>query len=319
MPTSVRPMKAVSGELPVDESTWAFEVKWDGVRAIGLVEGDLRLQSSNLIDITGRYPELAGLGAVLEGHDCVLDGEIALFDDSGRPSFGLLQHRMHLASPREAAERAAERPVCYLLFDLLHLDGTDTTPFAYTERRALLEKLVPPGPCWRVSPAHPGEGTALLDAAKETGLEGVMAKKLDSRYEIGRRSPNWRKVKVRLGQEFVVGGWTPGERGRSGQLGALLLGYYDDGWLRYAGKVGTGFTDRELRRLAPILAERAIDASPFDPPPPPTVSRVAQWTRPDLVAQVEFGEWTPDGILRHPSYLGLRDDKDPQEVVRETR
>ena len=144
-----------------------------------------------------------------------------------------------------------------------------------------------------------------------------MAKRLDSPYLPGKRSPAWRKVKARLRQEFVIGGWQPGEGNREGYLGSLLVGVYDDGVLRYCGKVGTGFNSRELDRLGRLLAAREIDASPFDPPPPRIVARVARWVRPELVAEVEFGEWTAEGILRHPSYLGLRDDKAPTDVVRE--
>jgi bifunctional non-homologous end joining protein LigD len=177
-----------------------------------------------------------------------------------------------------------------------------------------------------------GEGQSLLQAAKEQGLEGVMAKRVDSPYLPGKRSPAWRKVKARLRQEFVVGGWQPGEGNREGYLGSLLVGVYDARMLRYCGKVGTGFKSRDLDRLDKLLAEREIDQPPFDPPPPRLVSldqppfdpppprlvsRVAHWVRPDLVAEVEFGEWTEDGILRHPSYLGLRDDKPATDVVRE--
>jgi bifunctional non-homologous end joining protein LigD len=157
----------------------------------------------------------------------------------------------------------------------------------------------------------------LLDAATEQGLEGVMAKRVDSPYLPGKRSPAWRKVKARLRQEFVVGGWQPGEGNREGFLGSLLVGVYDAGALRYSGKVGTGFNSRELDRLGSLLAEREVAATPFEPPPPRIVARVARWVRPELVAEVQFGEWTEEGILRHPSYLGLRADKAPTDVVRE--
>ena len=311
------PMRAVSGDLPPD-GDWAFEIKWDGVRAIAFVEGGAaRLQSSNLIEITTRYPELAGFGPAIGEHTAILDGEIVAFDADGRPSFGLLQHRMHLASPREARQRAEETPVCYLLFDILHLDGEDVTPMPYTDRRRLLEALVPSGGCWQVPAWHQGDGDALLEAARRRGLEGLVAKRLQSRYEPGKRSPNWRKVKIRREQEFVIGGWAPGEGNREGYLGALLLGYYEGTTLRYAGKVGTGFKERDLRFLQRELDVRAADVSPFAPPPPRPVARLARYVRPELVAQIAFGEWTSEGILRHPSYLGLRDDKAAAEVVRE--
>jgi bifunctional non-homologous end joining protein LigD len=312
-------MRAISADgPPADDEGWGYEIKWDGMRAVAfLTDHETRLQSSRLADITVRFPELAGLASSLAPHAAILDGEIVLFDDAGRPSFGRLQHRMHVASPREAALRASASPVCYLLFDIVHLDGVDTTELPYVERRRLLEQVVEPGDHWRVPPMHVGDGQALLDAADAEGLEGIVAKRLDSQYEPGRRSSNWRKVKLRRVQEFVVGGWHAGAGEREGMLGALHIGYYEGDRLRYAGRVGTGFSARELARLKRLLEERATPACPFDPPPPSLIARDAHWVRPELVAQVAFGEWTEDGILRHPSYLGLRDDKDPRDVVRE--
>jgi bifunctional non-homologous end joining protein LigD len=312
-------MKAVTGTMPVDEQGWAFEIKWDGMRILTVVRpGGHVLRSSNGIDATNRYPELAGLAATLDGHTVVLDGEVVAFDERGRPSFGLLQHRMHVGGAAEIRRRAETVPVTYIVFDLLHLDGHDVMPLPYVERRRLLSELVPDDGCWTVPPHHPaGEGQALLDAARDRGLEGVMAKRLDSPYVPGKRSPAWRKVKARLQQEFVIGGWQPGEGNREGYLGSLLVGVYDRKTLRYCGKVGTGFKTRDLELLGKLLSERTLDASPFDPPPPRLVARTARYVRPDLVAEVEFGEWTQDDILRHPSYLGLRDDKAPTDVVRE--
>jgi bifunctional non-homologous end joining protein LigD len=312
-------MKAVTGTLPVDEDGWAFEIKWDGMRILTVIRpGKLTLMSSNGIDATSRYPELGALADALAGHTVVLDGEVVAFDDKGRPSFGKLQQRMHVGSAAEVRRRAEEVPISYVLFDLLHLDGHDVTPLPYTERKRLLTELVPDEGCWTVPPQRSaGEGQSLLDAAKEQGLEGVMAKRVDSPYVPGKRSPAWRKVKARLRQEFVIGGWQPGEGNREGYLGSLLVGVYQNGALQYCGKVGTGFKTRELEHLGALLAAREIVASPFDQEPPRIVARVAHWVRPELVAEVEFGEWTDEGILRHPSYLGLRDDKAPTDVVRE--
>jgi bifunctional non-homologous end joining protein LigD len=312
-------MKAVTGTLPVDEDGWAFEIKWDGMRILTIIRPQqLTLLSGNGIDATGRYPELRALGDALSGHTVVLDGEVVAFDDRGRPSFGRLQHRMHVGSAAEVRRRAEEVPINYVLFDLLHLDGNDVTPLSYTERRRLLAELVPDDGGWIVPRERPaGEGKSLLDAAKAQGLEGVMAKRLESSYLPGKRSPAWRKVKARLRQEFVIGGWQPGEGNRAGYLGSLLVGVYEAGVLRYSGKVGTGFNSRELNRIGGLLAAREMDSSPFEPPPPRLVARVARWVRPELVAEVEFGEWTEEGILRHPSYLGLRDDKAPTDVARE--
>jgi bifunctional non-homologous end joining protein LigD len=315
---ALRPMKAVTGSLPSDETGWAFEIKWDGVRVLsGIESGRVRLRSSNGNDITGRYPELQSLADVLEDHAVVLDGEVVAFDEDGRPSFGRLQQRMHLASAADVRTRAETVPITYVVFDLLHLDGNDVMPLPYRDRRRLLTELVPDDGCWTVPAHREGDGQALLDAVKARSLEGIVAKRIDSPYLPGKRSSSWVKVKARLRQEFVIGGWQPGERGRAGHLGSLLVGVHEEGKLRYCGKVGTGFTMRELARLGEILSPLEIDASPFDPPPPAPIARVAHWVRPELVAEVEFGEWTGEGILRQPSYLGLRDDKQPTDVVRE--
>jgi bifunctional non-homologous end joining protein LigD len=318
LPTTLAPMKAVSGDLPAGPG-WGFEVKWDGMRALAFVEGGgLRLQSANLLDVTAGWPELAPLARAL-GTTALLDGELVALGDDGHPSFGRLQQRMHVSSPAEAARRAATVPVTYVVFDLLHLGDHALLDLPLAERRRLLDELVEPGPSWRTSPVH-DDGPALLEAATGHGLEGVVAKRLDARYEPGRRSRLWRKIKVRREQEVVVGGWLPGEGGRSGRLGALLVGVHDrpGGTLRYAGRVGTGFSTTELDRLARRFGPLEADRCPFDPPPPRAdLVRGARWIRPEVVAQVAFGEWTGDGRLRHPSYLGERTDVEPTEVVRE--
>jgi bifunctional non-homologous end joining protein LigD len=212
-------------------------------------------------------------------------------------------------------------PASYVVFDVLHLDGHDLTGLPLSDRRRLLAQVLEPAPRWRPSPVH-DDGLALLAAADEQGLEGVVAKREDSRYEPGARVRTWLKVKVRRHQEVVVGGWLPGEGTRSGHLGALLVGVYDEpgagGPLRYAGRVGTGFKEAELQRLAGLMAPLTTDTCPFDPPPPrPDLARGATWLRPELVAEVAYGEWTSDHRLRHPSYLGLRTDKDADQVTRE--
>lgn len=314
-------MKAVaSPELPVGGG-WAYEIKWDGMRIVAFVDPSadppVRLQSTNLRDVTASFPELATLTRATCDKEAVLDGEVVAFDSSGRPSFGRLQQRMHRSNPADVAARMAEVPVVYEVFDLLAFDGHDTTALSYAERHRLLAEILEPGDWWRLSTMHTDDGPGLYAAATERGLEGLMAKRLDSPYEPGRRSSNWRKVKIRPEQEFVVGGWLPGEGNRAGRLGSVLVGYYEGDDLRFAGKVGTGFSDRELTRLEGVLADLAADESPFDPPPPKLVARHARYVRPEIVAEVAFGEWTDDGRLRHPSYLGQRDDKDPREVIRE--
>jgi bifunctional non-homologous end joining protein LigD len=316
---TLRPMKAVSGELPPDDGRWAYEVKWDGMRVLAHVaaDGAVRLRSANGNDATTTYPELAALRDAVPGHDVVLDGEVVAFDDSGRPSFSRLQHRMHVGVTAEARRRAEEVPVVIVLFDVLRIDGVDATPLPYLDRRRLLADLVGEGGPWLVPEHRTSDGAALLEAAKVRGLEGVMAKRVDSPYLPGKRSPAWVKVKVRRRQELVVGGWHPGEGNREGRMGSLLVGYYEDQRLHFAGKVGTGFNDAELGRLGALLADLAIDECPFDPPPPRLIERTARWVRPELIAEVEFAEWTDGGILRHPSYLGLRTDKAATDVVRE--
>ncbi len=314
-------MKATSGDLPVGEE-WRYEVKWDGMRALVFVDhGTVRVQSYNERDVTASWPELAGLAEAVPATTALLDGEIVATDAQGRPSFGRLQQRMHLTKAAEVAARAAEVPVTYVAFDLLHLEGHDLTGLPLVDRRRLLDELLEPGPCWQRSPLH-DDGQALLEAATAQGLEGVVAKRLDSPYEPGKRVRTWLKVKVRPQQELVVGGWLAGEGNRSGRIGALLVGYHDQagdgGPLRFAGRVGTGFTDAELRRLEGLLAPLATDDCPFDPPPPRAeLRRGPRWVRPELVAELAFGEWTSDGRLRHPSYLGLRDDKAAADVTRE--
>ena len=313
-------MRAVLGEMPADETEWAFEVKWDGVRALGsVVDGELSLASSNGNDITIRYPELHAIVDQLGAHSVVLDGEVVRLDPNGRPDFGMLQARMHLTRPAEIASLAAEAPVTWAIFDVLSIDGTDARALPYEDRRRLLEALIEPGPHWQVPATHLGEGSALLEAVRERGLEGVMAKRLGSPYLSGKRSPNWRKIKVRQHQELVVGGWRRGREGgnRAGAIGALLVGAYEGERLVYAGRVGSGLTQADLRRLGEHFATRTLDECPFDPPPTRAEQADAVWVEPDLVVEVAFTEWSHDDRLRHPVYLGVRDDKDPRSVVHE--
>ncbi|MDQ1438238.1 MAG: bifunctional non-ous end joining protein LigD [Acidimicrobiaceae bacterium] len=310
-------MLATTGSLPGREADWAFEIKWDGVRALCYVaDGELRMESRNLLDITPRYPELAGLATTpaLARRNAILDGEVVAFDADGRPSFGLLQSRMHLANQADVRQRMVDTPVVLMLFDLLWLDGESLMGLPWTERRAALDGLALDDPAFRISTAWPGEGAGLVAASRERGLEGVMAKRMDSVYEPGRRSRCWLKIKNVNRQEMVIGGWLPGEGNRTGRLGALLIGYYEGDDLRFAGKVGTGFNDKTLQEMAERLAPLARDTSPFADKVP---WKQARYVQPELVADVEFTEWTGNGTLRHPSYKGLRADKSPREVVRE--
>ena len=319
-PRDLAPMKAVSGDLPADDDGWAYEIKWDGMRLLAFLDPGtdtpLRLQTTTGADAVHRYPELAGLPDAV-GCPAVLDGEVAVLDESGRSDFGRLQRRIHVADPGALAPLQWSEPATFLVFDLLWLDGNDLTGLPYLDRRRLLVDLVEEADAWRVPAHHLGDGQALYDTAVAGGLEGLVAKRVDSPYVVGKRSPAWRKVKIRRSQELVVGGWLPGEGNRTGSLGALLVGHHDATGLRYAGRVGTGFSVAELARLQAKLDERTIDASPFVDELPALIRRRARFVRPELVVQVEFGEWTQDGVLRHPAYVGERTDKDPAEVVRE--
>jgi bifunctional non-homologous end joining protein LigD len=313
MPERIVPMLARLSKLPAEDGGWAYEIKWDGVRAIAYVaDGGLKLESRNLNDVTPRYPEVAALPDALAGRAAVLDGEVVAFDDRGRPSFERLQGRMHLTTGVEA--RARLTPVAYVAFDLLWLDGENLMRRPYTKRRELLDGLQLEGPAWRVPAYSTAEGERFQQASAAQGLEGIMCKRLDSPYEPGRRGGTWLKVKNTRRQELVIGGWQPGAGKRAGHLGALLVGYYEDGDLRYGGKVGTGFDQHELDLLQRLLAERTRDRTPFAGKQP---ERGSHFVEPDLVAEIEFTEWTSQNMLRHPSYKGLRDDKRPLDVVLE--
>jgi len=316
IPEGVKPMLATLGELPREDGGWAYELKWDGVRAIGYCDsGHLRLESRNGREITSQYPEVRPIAAELGHAQAILDGEIVAFNDEGAPDFQLLQRRMHLGSEAAVRRRAAESPVTYVVFDLLFLEGRELHDLPYADRRKLLAELELDGPAWQ-TPAHrEGEGAALLELTRARGLEGIVAKRLDSRYTPGRRSRAWIKVKNVQSQDFVIGGWMPGTGRRSDSIGSLLVGFFEsDGHelrLRYAGRVGTGFTDETLRDLSRRLAKLRTDASPFSGRRPP---KDAIFTEPQLVAEVEFREWTRARTLRAPSFKGLPDDRDPRKV-----
>ncbi len=318
MPDKVVPMMARSGKLPRDDERWAYEIKWDGVRAIVHSEpGRMRLHSRNLNDITARYPELSRLNRALSSHRAILDAEVVALDADGRPSFGALQRRMHLASESAVRRLAREAPVTLMIFDLLWLDGHSLMGLPYVERRDRLAALDLNGERWRTPDHVVGRGADMLQVTAAQGLEGVIAKRLDSPYEPGRRSQCWIKVKNIERQEVVVGGWMPGEGRRRDTIGALVVGVRENGHLRYAGRVGTGFTEAELDRLRDVLTPLQRDTPPFDAPAQPDLPRGAVWVEPRHVAEVEFREWTQGGQLRAPSYKGLRDDKPADEVVRE--
>ena len=310
------PMLATAGELPPPEedALWGYEFKWDGVRAVAAVRGGaLGLTSRKGTDITVRYPEVGRLPDGLAGHDAVLDGEIVAMDENGRPDFGVLQNRMHRTGP-EVGRMAAAMPVTYLVFDLLSWDGEDLLARPYAERRERLDALGLAGHRWVATPWFRGGGAGVRAASEENGLEGVVAKRLTSPYRPGLRSPDWRKVKNVRTQSVVVGGWRPGQGRRAGGVGSLLFGVPDDeGNLVYAGHVGTGFSDQDLKDLKRMFTARST--SPFHGTLPREVTRDAHWVEPDLVGEVAYAVWTSDGRLRHPSWKGIRDDLEPDDVV----
>jgi bifunctional non-homologous end joining protein LigD len=310
----IEPMAAEVGELPPDDGRWAFEPKWDGMRAlVELDAGAVRLRARSGRDVTVEFPELAALSTVAD--QAVLDGEIVALDDAGRPSFARLQPRFGVTDPTVAAARARAIPVTFVAFDLLHLAGHDAWQLPYRDRRALLEQLVRPMPTLLLSPSGEGDGAHWLDAARVNRLEGIMAKRIDRPYEPGRRSGAWRKVKIRHEQEFAVCGWTPGQGRRASAFGALVLGCRHDAAWRWVGNAGTGLTDAELRRWTDELEPAQTPTSPFDEATRHhRALREATWVEPAHVVQVAFTEWTTEGRLRQPSILGRRLDVDTDDV-----
>jgi bifunctional non-homologous end joining protein LigD len=315
MPHGLRPMLARLSKMPSDEEQYGFEIKWDGVRALAYAaRGQVRIESRTGREISAQFPEVADLGGLLGRRQAVLDGELVAFDDAGRPSFQRLQGRIHLASEALVRERMRTIPAMLMVFDVLHLSGCNTRELPYETRREVLEGLGLKGSSLQTPGYHVGEGSKLLAASRERGLEGVVAKRLGSRYTPGRRGDAWLKIKNVQSQEVVIGGWLPGKGRRSETIGALLAGYYEDSELRFAGKVGTGFGEEDLRRLAKALKPLKRDNSPFFGRQP---ERGSIFVEPKLVAEVEFGEWTQAGTMRHPSFKGLRTDKPARDVVRE--
>lgn len=306
LPLTLAPMLATAGALPVDAGGWVYETKWDGIRAIVAVHhGTVHIRTRAGNDVSTQFPELQALGAALADHQVVLDGEIIAFGEDGMPSFHQLQQRLGLA-PDAAIRRAVSIPVLFVFFDILHLDGVSTRTLPLSDRRALLTTLdIAPGPAWHRSEMHT-DGAELHRITRDRGLEGVVAKRLDSPYYPGLRSRAWIKVKHLKIDEFVIGGWIPGEGRRTSSIGALLVGQRtaDDraSPLHWVGKVGTGFTDLDLRRLNSRLTPLVTDTSPFDAP---LGEPMAQYVQPTLSVRVEYQSFTPDGLMRFPSYKGL--------------
>ena len=297
------PMLATEGSVERLKATqWSFEGKWDGYRVlVDANRGKLNLRSRRGRDVTGEYPQFEALAADLADHHVILDGEAVALDASGVPSFSEMQNR------------ARSTRVEYWAFDILHLDGRSLMRAKYSDRRRLLEALAEGGGLI-VPDRLPGDGPEAMEHARKQGWEGVVAKKRDSTYQPGRRSSSWIKDKIWCTQEVVIGGWRQGDGGRSSGIGELMLGVPHDGGLHFAGRVGTGFTEKELAKLKDMLKPLETDESPFNTRLPTQDAKGVTFVRPELVAEVRYSERTSDGRLRQPSWRGLRPDKEPEEV-----
>jgi bifunctional non-homologous end joining protein LigD len=311
-PAFVVPMLSTGADRPPPGTDWVYERKLDGVRLIAVrAKGRTRLYSRIQRDNTGTFPEIAAAFDVAAEGDLVVDGEVVALDGDAT-SFGLLQSRLGISDPRRAL--AVGTPVVFFVFDLLTYAGQDLTQLPLESRRRVLAEAITFVEPLRLSEERTGNVEDLLAEARTRGWEGLIAKRTGSRYEPGRRSSHWLKLKVVLEQEFVIGGFTESSAAARTGFGALLVGYYDGDALRYAGKVGTGFDQKTLAAIRSTLDELTIESSPFADAPR---ARDSRWVDPLLVAQVGYGEWTRDGRLRHPRFLGLRHDKDARDVVRE--
>ena len=323
VPDALKPMLAVPGtEPPEGDGEWAYEFKWDGMRVLARVDGGrLGMVSRNGNDVTRQFPELRGFGESLGSRQVLADGELVVLGPDGRPSFSLLQHRIHNESAAAVKRLSAAQPASLVLFDLLHLDGESLLARTYDERRSALEGLGIGAAHWGLTGSFTdATGTEMLRASVDAGMEGVVAKRRSSRYRPGRRSHDWIKVKNQRMQEVVIGGYTRGNGNRSGDFGALVLGVRSSGprKLTFVGKVGTGFSDEDRADLLVALRRLDRSTSPFDAPLPSALVREASWVTPKLVGEVRFSEWTADGHLRHPVWRGLRPDKSVRDVRRES-
>jgi len=311
MPDFIDPMLATLVASPFDDPAWLFEIKWDGFRVEAVVDdGAVRLWTRGRQDAARYFGPFLEPADWITARQAIVDGEVIALDEHGEPDFALLQDRI------KARLVASGGAFVYEAFDLLYLDGRSLLDEPLEERRRLLREVLSTDPRVRLSEDVTGDGLAFFEAARARGLEGIMAKDRRSPYVPGVRTKAWQKVKIRPEQELVVGGWTRGT-GTAVDLGALLVGVYEDGRLRYAGKVGAGFRQGSREELLSELRPLAADESPFTPPPPRAVARTAEWVRPSVVIRAEFAGWTGDGMVRQAAYKGFDLGKDPRVVRRE--
>ncbi len=319
MPAAIYPMLATPINEPFDGPDWLFEIKWDGYRAVAFLEdGKVRLVSRNQNELTPRYPELKDLAKSVKAKTAILDGEVVALDEQGRPSFSLMQQRTGFRPGGRRAAANADVPVLYYAFDLLYLDGYDLRQLPLEERKKKLAAILVTGDSLRYSDHYERQGKALFEIAREKGLEGILAKKRDSIYQ-ERRSSEWLKIKIRHRVECVIGGYTQPEGSRA-HFGSVVLGLYDkQGRLIHVGQAGSGFNQRSLAELSKMLKKRETKQKPFYGEV--EALRKVAWVKPDLVAEIEYAEWTEGASggsgpkLRAPVFLGLRDDKDPKECL----
>lgn len=321
IPTAIYPMLATAIEKPFDGDDWLFEIKWDGYRAVAFIEnGKVRLVSRNQNELTHRYPELKDLPQFVKAKTAILDGEVVALDDQGRPSFSLMQQRTGFRPGGKRGTVNADVPVLYYAFDLLYLDGYDWRKVPLEKRKEKLESVIVGGDVLRFSDHYAREGKALFEVAKQKGLEGILAKRRECPYQ-ERRSSDWLKIKIRHRVECVIGGYTEPEGSRA-HFGSIVLGLYDkQGRLIHVGQAGSGFNQKSLAEIWSMLKERETKQKPFYGEV--EALRKVYWIKPELVAEIEYAEWTEGASggsgskLRAPVFLGLRDDKDPKECLLE--
>jgi bifunctional non-homologous end joining protein LigD len=316
MPAAVKPMLATLVDEPFSDPDWLFETKWDGVRAVCFIKnGKSRFISRNQIEMTAQYPELADIAQSIHGSSVILDGEIVALDENGVSRFQLLQRRLGRKNAGEIQRLAATTRIAFYVFDVLYLDGFDLMGCKLIDRKEKLEQILRPSKNIRYSDHIIGEGEKLFAEIAKVPLEGMIAKRLESKY-VQRRSSDWLKIKTIQQSEVVIGGYTQPRNSRE-YFGALVVGLYRDGKLHYVAHVGGGFNHQTLAQTYKLMQPLKTKDCPFVDIP--KTNEPVQWVKPKLVAQVKFSEWTADGRMRHPVFLGLRQDKKPEECVFEIK